>query len=448
MAVDTASDILAFKKQGTGNNLNTWGDELNNALDRISEAIADRTEKSLTGSVTLTSTNYEANESRSAVLVFSDGGLSSTPTVTLPARKKLYWAKNTGSTYAVTIGVSGGTSASIPTGGRWVLILCDGTDCEIHDPSVSDLKAPSAALDMNSQKITSLADPTANQDAATKAYVDTEVADVVSDAGAAAAASAAAAATSASNASTSETNAASSASAASTSATNAANSATAAASSATAAATSATEAADSAASAGSKVSGPSSATDNAVALYDGTTGKLIQDGPTIGAGANQLVQRDGSGRLTGDGSVLTGIGLSQVSQTTVSTPVTSIEFTSLPTTDHLMISVKDASHDRGSNDSLRLFISTDGGSTYQGDVVVSPSYSNSTLYDGAIIIFGFQNDVGMVTSGVGGGASDPGLILNTSTGRFSWVATGGIDAVKLEFGESSADAGTFTLYGF
>jgi hypothetical protein len=56
-----------------------------------------------------------------------------------------------------------------------------------------------------------------------------------------------------------------------------------------------------------KVTGPASATNNALVQYDGPTGKLVKDGPTIGFGANQIVQRDASGRLTGDGSLLTNL---------------------------------------------------------------------------------------------------------------------------------------------
>jgi hypothetical protein len=82
----------------------------------------------------------------------------------------------------------------------------------------------SGAIAMGTSKITGLGDPTNNQDAATKTYVDGILGSATS-----AATSAAAAATSASNASTSASNASTSAGNASTSATNAAASATAAA---------------------------------------------------------------------------------------------------------------------------------------------------------------------------------------------------------------------------
>lgn len=56
------------------------------------------------------------------------------------------------------------------------------------------------------------------------------------------------------------------------------------------------------------VTGPASATDSAVALFDGTGGKTLKNGVVIGTGANNLVQLDGSGALPAvDGSALTGI---------------------------------------------------------------------------------------------------------------------------------------------
>ena len=45
-------------------------------------------------------------------------------------------------------------------------------DTQVRTSKVTDLTAPTGSFSMNSQKITNLADPTADQDAATKAYVD------------------------------------------------------------------------------------------------------------------------------------------------------------------------------------------------------------------------------------------------------------------------------------
>jgi hypothetical protein len=56
------------------------------------------------------------------------------------------------------------------------------------------------------------------------------------------------------------------------------------------------------------VIGPASATNNAVPQYDGTTGKLLKNGPSIGTAANNLVQLDGSAKLPAvDGSQLTNL---------------------------------------------------------------------------------------------------------------------------------------------
>jgi len=55
------------------------------------------------------------------------------------------------------------------------------------------------------------------------------------------------------------------------------------------------------------VVGPVSSTDSAVALYDGTSGDTLKDGPAIGTAANNLVQLNGSGDLPAvSGTNLTG----------------------------------------------------------------------------------------------------------------------------------------------
>ena len=121
----------------------------------------------------------------------------------------------------------------------------------------------SGAIAMGTSKITGMGDPTLDQDATTKIYVDTILgsATAAATSAASAAASATAAATSASSAATSAGNSETSAIASATSASAAATSASSAATSATAAATSATSAANSAtAAATSATSADASAT--------------------------------------------------------------------------------------------------------------------------------------------------------------------------------------------
>lgn len=111
-------------------------------------------------------------------------------------------------------------------------------------------QAMTGALNMGTNKITNLVDPTNAQEATTKNYVDTAMSSQVAQA----AASASAASTSATSASTSATNAASSATSAASSASTATTQAGNASASASAAATSATNAASSATSASASAS--------------------------------------------------------------------------------------------------------------------------------------------------------------------------------------------------
>jgi hypothetical protein len=55
-------------------------------------------------------------------------------------------------------------------------------DTQVRTSRLDQMAAPTGSLSVNSQKITSLATPTVNTDAATKAYVDTKVADLVNSA--------------------------------------------------------------------------------------------------------------------------------------------------------------------------------------------------------------------------------------------------------------------------
>ena len=55
----TASDLLKFEKQTTGENATTWGTKANTAMSRIEEAIAGMSNIAVTGSdYTLDDTQY------------------------------------------------------------------------------------------------------------------------------------------------------------------------------------------------------------------------------------------------------------------------------------------------------------------------------------------------------------------------------------------------------
>ena len=55
-------------------------------------------------------------------------------------------------------------------------------DTQVRTSKVTDLAAPTGSFSMNSQKITNLATPTSNTDASTKAYVDTQITNLVNGA--------------------------------------------------------------------------------------------------------------------------------------------------------------------------------------------------------------------------------------------------------------------------
>ena len=121
-----------FEKQGTGENINAWGERLNNALDLVDESISGRAEISLTGNYTLDNTLNESNEMRRAVLIFTDGGLTAAPTVIIRDVERQYFVENRGATYAITF-TAGGTTGSVPAGATaWV--TCDGYNVKVFDP--------------------------------------------------------------------------------------------------------------------------------------------------------------------------------------------------------------------------------------------------------------------------------------------------------------------------
>lgn len=120
----TATTRLRFDKQGTGDNSNTWGGNVNTNFDLIDEAIAGVTSYTLSGSKTLTSTNYAADEARNFVQWITGGTGGA---VTIPSAQKVYLVRNDASG-AVTFAPSGGTAASVAAGAT-ALVFSDGTDC-------------------------------------------------------------------------------------------------------------------------------------------------------------------------------------------------------------------------------------------------------------------------------------------------------------------------------
>lgn len=152
------STSLRFELQFTGENVNLWGDKLNAALSRADTSIAGWLTKALTGDYTLTTANGSADEARTAMLKFTGTGAF---TVTIPAVSKRYdiWNALTGS-----LTVTNGSASVTVLSGERVSIITDG------GANISRV----VAQDMGAFRLQNLGAPTANTDAATKAYVDAQ----------------------------------------------------------------------------------------------------------------------------------------------------------------------------------------------------------------------------------------------------------------------------------
>ena len=133
--MSTATTILGLEKQDTGANNNAWGTVLNTQLDLIEAAVAGSTSITLSSSdVTLTTTDYSANQARASHLALS-GTITANCNVIVPAKSKLYCVTNsctqaTAYQYSVTVKTSGGTGVVIPASTRPVWVRCDGTNVE------------------------------------------------------------------------------------------------------------------------------------------------------------------------------------------------------------------------------------------------------------------------------------------------------------------------------
>lgn len=147
-----------LEKQAAGENLNTWGaPKLNTVIDLVDAALDGWTTKALTGDYSLTSVNYASDESRRRVLKFT--GTGGPYTVAIPSVEKWYIVWNaTSSTLTITTGAA--SSASIIAGEK-AMVICDGSNVYRVQPT-----------DFGSARITSVATPTSDYDAATKKYVD------------------------------------------------------------------------------------------------------------------------------------------------------------------------------------------------------------------------------------------------------------------------------------
>ena len=153
------SGTLAVNKGGTGQNSYTNGDLLIGNTTGNTLAVAK-----LTAGANISITNGNG----SITIASTDQHVGTVTSVT------------SGDTNTITIG---GTSAAPTVAANIAAVAASGTNLAtggqiatyVTGLSVADLTAPTSSFSMNSQKITGLLNPTANQEAATKNYVDASV---------------------------------------------------------------------------------------------------------------------------------------------------------------------------------------------------------------------------------------------------------------------------------
>jgi hypothetical protein len=129
----TFTDSLQLEEIGTGDDENTWGVNLNRALQDADDAIAGTLSLSVAGGVDVTLT--DPDQMRYAVQNYT-GTLTANINVIVPARSKLTLVyNNTAGAYTLTVKTSAGTGIAVPQGERrW--LWCDATNVENATTSI------------------------------------------------------------------------------------------------------------------------------------------------------------------------------------------------------------------------------------------------------------------------------------------------------------------------
>lgn len=176
---------------------------------------------------------------------------------------------------------------------------------------------------------------------------------------------------------------------------------------------------------------------NAAELIDGTATV------TVAPGQVRLVQCTGSAFETT--AFVSSRPWQQIATTTVSTPVTSVDFTNIPLgwTD-LRVTAIGASHNNGSSTNIPISISTNNGASF---LVTQARFSvNSTASDalsGAAIIFDYAKNFPFILSGAEISPSSPSVL--TANTMVTLLANGGINAVRIAAQAGQIDAGTYVI---
>lgn len=137
MTVNASTNLgLALPDQGEWDG--TWGTNLNQQItELIDSAVAGTTTLSTDADVTLTDTDFVANESRQAIILWTASNGATTRNVTAPARSKVYVVVNAGTGSIVLRGAGPTTGITIVAGEKCVAAW-SGSDFVKVASSVAD----------------------------------------------------------------------------------------------------------------------------------------------------------------------------------------------------------------------------------------------------------------------------------------------------------------------
>jgi hypothetical protein len=121
--------LLGLALPVTGTEGGTWGDTVNTSITSLLDsAIAGTTTLSTDADVTLTTSNFVANQARQAIILWTAGG-TATRTITAPAQSKTYTVINkTSSTQSIKIVGVGPTTGVTIIAGESALVAWNGLD--------------------------------------------------------------------------------------------------------------------------------------------------------------------------------------------------------------------------------------------------------------------------------------------------------------------------------
>lgn len=165
----------------------------------------------------------------------------------------------------------------------------------------------------------------------------------------------------------------------------------------------------------------------------GTAGQVLTSN---GAGVDPTFQTPSAGGWTQIGSTQT-----------ISTPVATLAFTSIPTTySELFLEIVGVRSNAGTNDVLSVATSTNNGSGYATETAFTPSVAAAAVVSGGVYFPRYRGDASIANGGVAQGASTP-VQATASAVTIGLKHTGGINALRILWGSGSLDAGTVKLWG-